>query len=171
MSEMTDNNLQEKVPVEKFIVSQAIKIALRDIPDGLTKDNIIISEEFRFDGSRNSRLQKLLDVKSKEKAFHPQAAQIMLPGPKTLVAFLRIPQGVSFKEDEASIAKGAGIVLCIYNISGKILKCFPEWKYFDNCGFSEFKDIITDKNSYAFIVSDGSAMVTLEPWEFAWIKI
>jgi len=193
-------NLEGKAAINKFIASQSIMIALQGVPGiyvhsiigslnyskgvEITKANRTINrEKFDYDTIKDelkhkrsdravilSRFKKLLDARRNEKAFHPQAAQVILPGPGALFAFLRIPKGVTLK-NEASGNAGSGIVLCVYNISGKILKYFPDWKYFDMSGSAGFTDIITGKKSSALIMSKGSAMVTLGPWEFAWIKI
>jgi len=56
-------------------------------------------------------------------------------------------------------------------ISGKVLKYFPDWKCLDLSGAAEFKDIITGKKFSAFTVSNGAVTLTLQPWEFAWVKI
>ncbi|MCL2792225.1 MAG: sugar phosphorylase [Spirochaetaceae bacterium] len=191
-------DLHKKDAINKFIASQAIMIALQGVPGiyvhsiigslnyskgvEITKANRTINRE-KFDyktvkkelddkkSSRTiilSKFKRLLDVKRKEKAFHPQSEQIILPGSDNLFAFLKIPKGIKSKK-KCSISFGA--VLCIYNMSGKILKYSPEWKNFDLSGSAKFKDIITGKKSSAFAVSDGSIKITLQPWEFAWIKI
>ena len=193
-------NLTDKAAMKKFISSQSIMIALQGVPGiyihsiigslnynkgvELTKANRAINrEKFNFDSIKDelkrkrsdravilSKFKKLLDIKRNEKAFHPQSAQIILPGPGPLLAFLRIPKEGSGK-GKASNNGGSNAVLCIYNISGRILKCFPEWGDIELPNSSGFTDLVSGKKSSALIVSKGSPLVTISAWEFVWLSI
>ena len=108
------------------------------------------------------RYRQLLLARKSEKAFHPGGKQKVLSGDGPLFAFLRIPPGSD---------PGAGSVLCIFNISGKLLKSFPGWDIFDENSPGRFTDIITGKKSAALLLSGSAPMVTLHPWEFVWLKM
>ena len=189
--------LRKKEGINKFVASQAIMIALQGVPGiyvhsiigslnyskgvEITKANRTINRKKFNYGSIKSKLDNkksdraiilskfkaLLDVKRKEKAFHPQSEQIILQEHENVFAFLRIPKG----KGKEKYGAGSGVVLCVYNISEKALKYSPDWKWLDLAGSAKFKDIITGKKSSVFAVSDGAVTITLQPWEFAWVRI
>jgi len=178
--------------IDKYIASQAIMLAMEGVP-GIYIHSIIGSLNYRkgveITGmnrtinrekldlekiekeleDKNSarciildRYRQLLLARKSEKAFHPGGKQKVLSGDGPLFAFLRIPPGSD---------PGAGAVLCIFNISGKLLKSFPGWDIFDENSPGRFTDIITGKKSAALLLSGSAPMVTLHPWEFVWLKM
>ncbi|MDX9802173.1 MAG: sugar phosphorylase, partial [Spirochaetia bacterium] len=187
--------------IDKFIASQAIMLAMEGVPGiyihsiigslnyrkgveitGMNRtinreklDLESIEKELADKCSDRSiilkKYKQLLYARKNEKAFHPRGTQKVLSGDGALFAFLRIPPAESNPEKEQGAGAGDGAVLCIFNISGKILKSFPGWDIFDdNCPFN-FTDIITGEKSKVLRLYRGASMVTLHPWEFVWLKM
>ncbi len=183
--------------VAKFLSSQSIILAMTGMPGiyihsllgslnyregvALTGMNRSINRE-KLDYSRIEKelsdpesarsmvlegYKRMLNARKIEKAFSPGGKQIVLESSGPVLAVLRVsPEG----EEK---------VLCLNNISSRIVKSFPGWDFFDNHTDFKFYDIIKKKTSKSVLIADddrhsgksgGAPMLTLQPWEVVWLK-
>lgn len=194
-SAIAGKEAESREGINKFLAAQALMLAMEGIPGiyihsilgslnyregvNITGMNRTINrEKFIFeklekelDNKASSRAvilkkyKELLNVRKKEKAFNPLSKQIVLPTSGSLFAFSRFSG--DFSQDDKMDNE---TVLCLYNISGKTYKSFPKWDIFPAAS-GKFHNIITDSESDAVIISGSSVVVTLESWEFVWLKI
>ena len=197
-SAVTGNEKDSTSVVSKFLAFQAVMLSLAGISelfvhcfpghenfkeslsvtginmadDGGNIDYKLLEKELSDPDSQKSRIlsmySKMLDAKGKEPAFNPEGMQIVPEASGPVFAVLRVsPDG---KEK----------VLCLINISRRIVKCFAYWDFLSAYNKSKLYDIITEKESGSLVIyndsgksdtgSECSAMVTLDPWEVLWLK-
>ncbi len=119
--------------------------------------------------------KKMLDAGSKNCVFSINGHYKILKAPVPLLAVLRTSADRSEK------------VLCLLNISGRILKLFVYWDELSCFNNGRLYDIINMKESGALVIladeekkqgrndsekfdTECSAMINLYPWEVVWLK-
>ena len=121
--------------------------------------------------------KKMLDAVGTDQAFNPKGNCKILKTPGPLLAVLR------------TSPDGKDKVLCLLNISGRILKLFAYWEELGSFNNGRLYDIINSKESAALVIladeekkqgtedsgknktgSECSAMINLDPWEVVWLK-
>ena len=197
-SAVTGNETDKDTAVSKFLASQSLLLFLKGIPGihihnllgpGNWKEGVVSAGKnsmvcrYKFDYTELDRelsdpdslrslvltgYRKMLDVRKKESSFSPSGAQIIPEASGPLFAVLRISPDEKDK------------VLCMVNISGKIIKSFAYWDFLSSYKKSKLYDIITKQESGALVIYNDSgksdrgseccAMVTLDPWEVVWLK-
>ena len=209
-SAISGNEKDNDTAVSKFLTSQSVILAMTGMPGiyihsllgsvnyragvSVTGMNRTINrekldynrlvEELSDPKSMRSRVlsgyRKMLDARRKEPAFDPGGKQEILDTSGPLLAILRISPDGNEK------------VLCLVNISGKLLKSFVHWDVLSCFDKKRLYDIIFQQKSGALIISHDpereksdsgncccdnndegsgcSAMITLHPWEVVWLK-
>ena len=193
-SAVTGNETDTDTIVSKFLAFHAVMLSAAGSPEtflysfsgsenfpesfsasgknSVNSDYCQYEKELSDSGSQKSRIlsgyRKMLDAGKSEAAFNPEGSLIIPEASGPLFALLRIsPDG---KEK----------VLCLINISRRIIKCFAYWDFLSDYNKSKLYDIITEQESGALVIyhdsgksdagSGCSAMVTLGPWEVVWLK-
>ena len=172
----TDFDKSGKFYFERYICAHAIMIAFEGIPAIYFNSIFgTANDEYKFIISGNKRdlnrykwnesnLQKflknrsskqsiyykkivnLIDVKNKQKAFHPNAKRINLKLGKNLFGFIRISLDNKQK------------IICLNNLSSKIQFFSLNKKYF------KYKNILSHKNNFL------NNQIKLSPFETVWLS-
>ena len=172
----TDFDKSGKFYFERYVCAHAIMIAFEGIPAIYFNSIFgTANDEYKFIISGNKRdlnrykwnesnLQKLLknrrskqsiyykkivnliDVKNKQKAFHPNAKRINLKLGKNLFGFIRISLDNKQK------------IICLNNLSSKIQFFSLNKKYF------KYKNILSHKNNFL------NNQIKLSPFETVWLS-
>ena len=187
-SVLTGNEKNKEASVSEFLAFHSVFLALAGLPvfsirsllaSGTDRgpdiekfDYPALENELSDPDSLSSRVlagyRRMLDVRKNQPSFSLSGRHIIPEASGPLFAILRISPDEKEK------------VLCMVNISGKIIKCFAYWDFLSSYKKSKLYDIITGKESGALVIyndsgksdrgSECSAMVTLDPWEVVWLK-
>jgi sucrose phosphorylase len=174
-SAIAGNEEDKDTAVNKFLSSQSVILAMTGMPGiyvhsllgsvnysegvpvtGMNRtinreklDYNKLEKELADPGTVRSRVlngyKKMLDARRKEASFSPEGKQVILDASGPLLAVLRISPD------------GSEQVLCLVNVSGRILKSFPKWDFFKSFNKTRLYDIITGQESSAVILSPGSS--------------
>lgn len=114
------------------------KYAISDIEQQLTQQQGLRQQVF-------TQLSALIQLRTRQPAFHPDNPMDMLESDNTLLILRR------YSHDENDD------LLCVYNLSGKTVETqLPEDK--------KYRDIIRQE------IHDGREMLSLPPWHYLWLK-
>jgi hypothetical protein len=155
---------EKEILRNKSIAIKSLEVTFKgNLPDIAASNNVIC----------NYTEEEIINTIKKEECFSTVSQQILLKSCKNLIAFIRIS---CVTNPNPKIDDLHGGIICLYNTSDKILKYFAEWDLFETLAFKssgkrKFTNILTGKESQALIIEVDTAMVTLEPWEFALLRI
>jgi len=125
------------------------KFTLRQIEKGLTQSNSVRKKVFE-------RFKSLLQIRRKEKAFHPSANQRVLDPRPEVFTLLRSP------EDSAD-------VLCLHNVTGDNIKILPGPELLQELDGSQGSDLLTGEQFD--LLPQGEVEISMEPYQVLWLKI
>lgn len=179
------NDETQLIKINRFIVSQAIPLALAGIPGiyihsllgsnndyagvqktGLARSinrqkldfnevNLLLSNPQSLTHQIFSKYKKIVEIRISEKAFHPNAKQEIINFSKPIFSVKR----TSVDEEE--------IILAIFNVSNQNQMIFIKNEIFGNNQIYELQNLLT----FEKFIMDTTLKLNVAPYEIVWLKV